>query len=88
MELSLQWAEKGNHPLKATLLKAAEALIHDQQLAGKGGIELMREIANYPGQYAALSIAYFVSNWASERADDEIENLDRAIRKGWEDIPK
>ena len=83
-ELVSEWAAGPDHPLKAPVLHAADALIDDAPLDWKEGVELMRQVGSYDGQRAALAIAYFASDCASTEGDEALEEAEREIREHWD----
>ena len=60
-----------DHPLKERIFTIARRLIGGCELAVPEALEAVRAIASYPGQYAALNIAYF-------SADDVAGDVDQA----------
>lgn len=83
-ELVSEWAAGPDHPLKAPVLRAANALIDDTRLDWKEGVELMRQVGSYDGQRAALAIAYFASDCDSVEGDEALSETDTLIREQWE----
>lgn len=67
------------HPLVPIIKPLAERLVAGQAATVEDALAIMRQVAEHPGQYAALSVAYF-------SADDVAGVLDREdgiIREGW-----
>jgi hypothetical protein len=83
-ELVTEWAGGPDHPLKAPVLHAANALIDETALNWKEGVELMMQIGSYDGQRAALAIAYFASGCDSPEGDEALTETDASIRMQWE----
>lgn len=79
-----EWAAGPDHPLKAPVLQAAHALIDDTPLDWQDGVELMKQVASYDGQRAALSIVYFASDCDSLEGDGALTEIDTQIRAQWE----
>ncbi|MBL8729907.1 MAG: hypothetical protein JNM25_15885 [Planctomycetes bacterium] len=71
--------ERFTHPLTSVLRPLAEQLVAGHESTADEALQMMRKVAEYPGQYAALCIVYF-------SAHDPREDLDReddAIRRSW-----
>ena len=68
------------HPLASPVLSAARRLAAGEELSVPETVFLLRQIARYPGQYAALSIAYFGCDDEAGVADEEQER----IRQSWD----
>lgn len=83
-ELVREWAAGPEHPLKAPLLRCAAALINCACLPWQEGIDLMRRVGEYPGQRAALGIAYFASDSESCEGDRALTVVDNEVRQGWD----
>ena len=83
-DLVSEWAAGPDHPLKAPVLKAAHALIDATPLDWKDGVELMKQVASYDGQRAALGIVYFASDCDSPEGDAALTKADAQIRAQWD----
>lgn len=84
-ELVAEWAEGGpDHPLKMPLLNAAHCLIDHAPLPWPEGAELMKRVAEFEGQRAALAIAYFASDCDDPDGDEALALLDAEIRQKWD----
>ena len=83
-DLVSEWAAGPDHPLKAPVLQAAHALIDGTPLNWREGVELMKEVASYDGQRAALSIVYFASDSESPEGDKALDETDTQIIAQWE----
>ncbi|MEE4212082.1 MAG: hypothetical protein V2I43_22785 [Parvularcula sp.] len=83
-DLMSEWAAGPDHPLKAPVLQAAHALIDATPLDWRDGVELMKKVASYDGQRAALSIVYFASDSDSPEGDAALTDTDTQIRAQWE----
>ena len=83
-ELVAVWIEGPNHPLKAPVLGAANALIDGTRLQWREGVELMKRIGDFDGQRAALAIAYFASDCDTADGDQALTKTDAEIRERWE----
>ena len=70
------------HPLADPVLSAARRLAAGGELSVPEAVFLLRQIAQYPGQYAALSIAYLGCDDAAGVADQE----QARIRQSWDAI--
>jgi hypothetical protein len=67
------------HPLTSVIRPLAEQVVAGREPTADEALRVMRMVAEHPGQYAALNIAYF-------SADDPREDLDQedgAIRRSW-----
>jgi len=83
-ELVTEWAAGPDHPIKAPMLRAAHALIDGTPLPWLEGVELMKRVAAYDGQRAALGIAYFASDCDNPEGDDALTRTDAEIRQQWD----
>jgi hypothetical protein len=68
------------HPLAGPVVSAARRIAGGEELSESEAVFLMRQIEQFPGQYAALSIAYLGCADTSGRADQEQER----IRESWD----
>ena len=59
------------HPLTRPVIDLARKLVRSEQIPVADAISLLREIEPYPGQYSALSVAYFASDDTAGLADQE-----------------
>ncbi|HET6942889.1 MAG TPA: hypothetical protein VFH89_12075 [Sphingomicrobium sp.] len=83
-ELVSAWAEGPDHPLKAPVVGAANALINGTSLEWREGVELMRRVGEFDGQRAALAIVYFASYCEAADGDEALTRTDAEIRRRWE----
>jgi hypothetical protein len=82
-ELLADWASAFEHPLKEPVLRCAQALIDGQSLPFGEAVQIMEQIAQFDGQYAALNIAYFAGPWTSDDGETALETTSDRIRKFW-----
>jgi len=68
-----------DHPLSRSILDLVERMIKDEQVTNKEAMVVMGEVAKYPGQYSALSIAYM----SSDDSDGIVEPLYESIVAVW-----
>src|SRR5687768_3159107 len=54
-ELVTEWAAGPEHPLKAPMVGAALSLVEGKYIPWREGVELMKRVADYDGQRAALA---------------------------------
>ena len=85
-ELVSEWSVGADHPLKAPVLQAANALIDEEPLDWRRGVELMKQVGSYDGQRAALAIVYFASDCDSFEGDKALTEIDTIIRVHWDAI--
>ena len=74
------WDEAFDHPLKSDLMALARLHIAKKTVSVGAAISTMNKVADYPGEYAALNIAYMA-------CDDVYGLVDRRndeIRAVWE----
>jgi hypothetical protein len=83
-ELVSEWAAGPDHPLKGPVLRAASALIEKQPLPWNEGVDLMKHVAQYDGQRAALNIVYFASDWQTTEAEEVLERTSNEVRHAWD----
>jgi hypothetical protein len=74
-----EWATSFRHPLVATVLPVAKAMVCNQEISLEQSMQTMREIAAYPNQFWALSIAYF----ACDDPTGQVDVLHQKIIDGW-----
>ena len=72
-------AELDRHPLCPLIVQVTRRQIDGEELPVAEAISVMKEIAAYPGQYAALSIAYF----ACDDVDGEADAVFEEVRSSW-----
>ena len=83
-ELVFEWTSGPDHPLKAPVLHAANALIDDTPLDWREGVEIMRQVGSHDGQRAALGIVYFAFDGDSTEGDDALEDTLIVIQQRWD----
>lgn len=83
-ELLSEWAAGPDHPLKAPVLHAANALIDDAPLVWEQGVELMKQVGSHDSQRAALGIVYFASDCDSTEGNEALTETDKEIRERWD----
>ena len=81
-ELIDQWIAKGSHPLQEQIVQCARVLVQGCRLPWRQAAMVMEVVANYPHQYAALSIAYFSGDCDGE-GDAQLEATHSRITNGW-----
>ena len=69
-----------DHPLSKSVVAAARIMASGSNLPVANALALMKEIAPFRGQYAALSIAYF----SCDDIDESLEPRDKEIRAEWD----
>ena len=84
VELVSEWRSGPEHPLKASLITCAHALIDDVPLPWPDGVRIMEEIAKHDAQRAALGIAYFASDCDTPEGDRALEDARQRIVREWE----
>lgn len=84
LELVSEWTAGPDHLLKAPVLRAGCALIDSTPLDWRDGVGLMKQVGNYDGQRAALSIVYFASNCNSPEGAEALNETDALIREKWD----
>ena len=67
-----------SHPITAALVAFARRLVVGDNISVPEAVALMQEIEQFPGQYAALSIAYFASDDIAGIADAEYNRIKAA----------
>jgi hypothetical protein len=67
-----------SHPLTVAVVTFARRLVAGDSISVPEAVALMREVEQFPGQYAALSIAYFASDDIAGIADAEYNRI-RAV---------
>ena len=67
-----------HHPLAESVLALARTLVSDESVSVETSINVLRQIEAFPGQYAALSIAYFAPDDTQGLADAEYNRI-RAV---------
>lgn len=82
-ELLTEWQAGPKHPLKAALLRCADALVRDAPLAWDEGLRLMWVISAYEAQRAALLIAYSASDCSDDDSDAALEAAWQKIEAAW-----
>jgi hypothetical protein len=83
-KLVAEWAAGPDHPLKAVVLRAANALIDNDPLNWQEGVRLMRHVGTFDGQRAALVIVYSACDCDSAEGDAAVNEVDREIRRRWD----
>ena len=78
LELLSLLASRVSHPLMTPVIGLATKLVKDEQVSVAEAISVIREIERYPGQYSALSIAYFASDDIAGLADQEYSRITSA----------
>lgn len=84
-ELVFEWTSGPDHPLKASVLHAANALIDDRPLHWREGVELMRQVGSHDGQRAAVGIVYFASDGDSTEGDEARTDTLIGIQQRWDE---
>jgi hypothetical protein len=64
-----------SHPLTSAVITFARRLVTGKTVSVPEAVALLREIEKFPGQYAALSIAYFASDDIAGIADAEYNRI-------------
>jgi hypothetical protein len=64
-----------DHPLASVVLDLARRLVRDERPSVDDALRTMRLISAHPGQYAALSVAYFACEDSSGHADREYQRI-------------
>ncbi len=73
-------SQKLAHPLVPIVVPITERLINESDLTVEEAISAMNAIRLYPGQYAALSIAYF----SCDDANGDVERVYGDIEAAWQ----
>ena len=63
------------HPLTRPVLQLVRELLEGRPPTVEKAVAMLREIENFPGQYAALAIAYFASDDIDGVADTEYNRI-------------
>ena len=71
-----------SHPLLHSIIGIARKRVLNQSISVMEGVSVMREIEQFPGQYSALSVAYFACDDVDDLADAEFNR----IKAVWEDV--
>lgn len=78
-----EWNAGPEHSLKEPLRGCAIRLLSGEYLPWRDGVSLMRLIAQYEGQLAALAIVYFASDCSTPEGDAALNAANDAIRREW-----
>ena len=76
------WSKCFNHPLKALVLRFAQALIGAEALEKSVVLDAMDIVAKFPGQYQALNVIYFTHR------DPELDAAYDDILSVWDSEPE
>ena len=79
LELIDVWAVSMDHPLSAPVVSVARIIASGSECSVPAAAALMEKVAQYKGQYAALSIAYMSCN----DSDNLLEARESDIRTQW-----
>jgi hypothetical protein len=69
------------HPLVPSIIGIARKLVLDQSIPVMESVLVMREVEQFPGQYSALSIAYFACDDVDGIADAEFNRINAIWEK-------
>lgn len=53
------WAKLFDHPLKALVLRFAQAMVRGEMLPLSVAVDAMKLVSHYPGEFQALNVIYF-----------------------------
>lgn len=67
--------ERLSHPLSRPVIAMARRIASGDNISVSDSVALLRKIESYPGQYVALSIAYFASDDAEGVANAEYDRI-------------
>ncbi|RZT97627.1 hypothetical protein [Rivibacter subsaxonicus] len=73
------WANSFRHPVVATLLPIAEAMLRKQPVPVARALQAMRSVAPYRDQHCALAVPYL----ACDDADGEADALRQEVLRSW-----
>lgn len=79
-ELIDAWAESMDHPLSASVVSVARIIASGSECSVSAAAALMEKVAQYEGQYAALSIAFM----SCDDSDNLLGARESEIRTQWE----
>jgi len=77
-ELYEEWKNTFNHPLVEEIEVSVNALLNNVSLETSKGLEIMKKVENYPGQYNALALAYYSTNEKSGKVKSKHNSILRA----------
>ena len=76
MEMVAHWRSGFEHPLAEEVSNLALAQMSNSSISPRQCLTLMDEISRYPGQYAALNVAYFACGGVeSKEAEEKWQNI-------------
>ena len=75
------WSKLYEHPLKALILRFAQAMVRGETLPLPLAIDAMEIVSNHPGEYQALNVIYFSQRGAGHDAD-----IDADIDAAYDDV--
>ena len=75
-------ARRLDHPLVGTIVPVARRLVDGDLPEVWEALDAMREVARFPGQYAALAITYFAADDRESILDAEYDAVSRAWKAG------
>jgi hypothetical protein len=80
------WCEHFSHPLAEPLANCARRLIDERRLSAAECLNVLHLIADYRGQYAALSVVNAAYDVPAAGVD-VVDEMTNAIRAAWESNP-
>ena len=74
-EVLLLIEQRLSHPLVQPILAVARKLVAGQSVSVSESVLVLRQVERFPGQYCALSVAYFACDDVDDVADQEFNRI-------------